>query len=117
MRRIKNKNKSKKVMCAALVLGCALTGFTVTNTSPNDCQDAIAAPVPTIKEFNELDKEIFIDAPEPDVVIEEESAPTQPPERTLVSLGEYRISAYCPCEKCCGWSTGITASGTHSCNE
>lgn len=114
MRKIKNKSKSKKVMCAALVLGCALTGFTVTNTSPDDCQDAIAAPIPTIKEFNELDKEIFIDAPEPDVVIERESAPTQPSEKTLVSLGEYRISAYCPCERCCGWSTGITASGTQA---
>lgn len=110
----KTKNNSKKVMCAALVLGCALTGFTVTNTSPDDCQDAIAAPIPTIKEFNELDKEIFIDAPEPDVVIEKESAPTQPPERTLVSLGEYRISAYCPCEKCCLKSDGITASGTQA---
>lgn len=107
----KTKSNRKKVMCAALVLGCALTGFTVTNTSPDDCQDAIAAPIPTVKEFNELDKEIFIDAPEPDVVIEKESAPTQPPERTLVSLGEYRISAYCPCEKCCLKSDGITASG------
>lgn len=109
MRKIKNNNR--KVMCAALVLGCALTGFTVTNTNPDDCQDAIAAPIPTIKEFNELDKEIFIDAPEPDVVIEKESAPTQFPERTLVSLGEYRISAYCPCKKCCLKSDGITASG------
>ena len=114
MRKIKNNSNNRKVMCAALVLGCALTGFTVTNTSPDDCQDAIAAPIPTIKEFNELDKEIFIDAPEPDVVIEKESAPTQPPERTLVSLGEYRISAYCPCEKCCLKSDGITASGTQA---
>lgn len=114
MRKTKTKNNNRKVMCAALVLGCALTGFTVTNTNPDDCQDAIAAPIPTIKEFNELDKEIFIDAPEPDVVTEKESAPTQSSERTLVSLGEYRISAYCPCEKCCGWSTGITASGTQA---
>lgn len=111
MRKIKNKNKSKKVMCAALVLGCALTGFTVTNTSVDESQDAIAAPIPTVKEFNELDKEIFIDAPESDVVIEKESAPTQPYERILVSIGEYRISAYCPCEKCCLKSDGITASG------
>lgn len=112
MRKI--KSNSKKVMCAALVLGCALTGFTVINTSSDDCQDAIAAPIPTVKEFNELDKEIFIDAPEPDVVIEKESAPTESSERTLVSLGEYRISAYCPCEKCCLKSDGITASGTQA---
>ena len=112
MRKI--KSNSRKVMCAALVLGCALTGFTVTDTSPDDCQDAMAVPIPTVKEFNEAQKDILIPAPEPDVVIEKESAPTQPPERTLVSLGEYRISAYCPCEKCCLKSDGITASGTQA---
>ena len=33
-------------------------------------------------------------------------------DRTL--LGTYTIYAYCPCSKCCGQNTGITASGTQA---
>lgn len=27
-------------------------------------------------------------------------------------LGDFEITAYCGCAYCCGWSTGITATGT-----
>lgn len=36
-------------------------------------------------------------------------------EPELVSLGEFTVTAYCACERCCGkWADGITAAGTEA---
>ena len=53
-----------------------------------------------------------------EIVEEIPSAPQQEPVKEehkthLVSLGVYKITAYCGCAKCCGKTDGITASGTH----
>lgn len=61
------------------------------------------------------------------LVIEEEKEPIQEPvqepvensvqepipeQPKRVSLGEFKLTAYCSCVKCCGKSDGITATGT-----
>lgn len=47
--------------------------------------------------------------------VPEVSEPLEPIEPIIeyVSLGEFKITAYCPCELCCGkWSDGLTYTGT-----
>lgn len=59
---------------------------------------------------------IEIESSEPVIEVKEivkEPEITPEPEIERVSLGEYRITAYCACEVCCpGTSDGITATGT-----
>ena len=39
----------------------------------------------------------------------------EPPAPQLVSLGVFKLTAYCPCSRCCGkWANGITASGKYA---
>lgn len=56
-------------------------------------------------------EQLALEQKEKDAVIIKEAEAKKEKEPELVSLGVYKISAYCPCVKCCLKSDGITASG------
>lgn len=59
----------------------------------------------SVQEKREVVKYVYVTVT--DVADEKENEPEK------VSLGMFKASAYCPCEKCCGkWANGITATGT-----
>ena len=46
-----------------------------------------------------------------DVIVIEQPVQADEVQQSLTYKGVYKITAYCPCKKCCGKSDGITASG------
>ena len=51
----------------------------------------------------EVQTESEVDVDEEEVIEEDEP----------YNLGEFKLTAYCPCSKCCGkWANGITSTGT-----
>lgn len=84
---------------AFLLVGVAV-GLMLSMLRPARAVEVIEeVPVEVIKEVpvvRTITKNVYIEEP-------------QEPQ----SIGVFKITAYCPCEKCCGkWADGITATGT-----
>ena len=86
-------------------------------------EEAPAAEVNYEEPYSEPAEEVYYEEPAPEIVYEEpapaEEVPAEVPEQTYTEemprtyLGNFMMTAYCPCPLCCGaYATGRTASGT-----
>lgn len=53
-----------------------------------------------------------VETPEPETPAEDKPAEGSAELTIGEPLGEFKLTAYCPCVKCCGKSDGITSTGT-----
>lgn len=78
--------------------------------TPTPSKTATPTSTPIVVE-TEVEPEIEMPVVEETEINDEPIITSEP---TWRSLGVYKVTAYCPCAKCCGKTNGITASGTQA---
>lgn len=92
--------KKIKKMCAVAALLGILTSSCTSQSNSRAYVDIVKNEPPIIY-ASTLEKECY-------------HPPALEPTIEYQSIGVYRLSAYCPCIKCCGKTDGITASGARA---
>lgn len=101
----------KRILLVSLVMALSLTACTT--------ETAGESVVETVEPIEVAETVEVVEIPEEIVVATEPVVETEPVEVVEVVesnepdyLGEFVLTAYCACTKCCGKTDGITATGT-----
>lgn len=134
-----DKTANKLFLIAALVISLALgmlcwynwptepinsapvqteTQMTTETTVPATQETTEPTTVETIVTTEPTEEEVypsewFVTDKKPSQFSDETYPPFEPKsDEEKIALGEYQLTAYCACSRCCGKSDGITATGT-----
>ena len=78
------------VFIIGAIFGYAISSFTVRSVE----KQSDAKPIQTSNEtITEIQEPTILSKPKPTVT---------EPQKEVIYLGEYKLTGYCPCEKCCG---------------
>ena len=106
------RGRRRDYMLILASLAVALSAGGVVEVLDRQEQQKLAEPVPvvTVQPVRATAIQLKV---EPLVEVLEAPEVAQEPE--LISLGEFKLTHYCPCPKCCGeWADGITYTGTQA---
>lgn len=104
-----------RTLAITLVVVVVIGNVACVNTQECDAIEHISTTSGICNVDLDMANPLYFDDLEPlgceveEIIIEED---TEPQTKELELIGAFRITAYCPCAKCCGHNTGITATGT-----